>query len=234
MSEAVYDEKVRKVLSLLAEGKTKDEISKFYNQKWKTIYIYMNRKNFLWDNEQNTFVEKVVSTDTKTPTIIENTKAAQIIRMFDVKHPDIKKIAIKHGFQSVEVLGEYMKSQGYRWSDEQQNYVEDVSLVKTNLVVSSTAEPSIQMDERMFIQFLMQHQSKLLELLGTENATGLITYKFKGSKVQKTLSLASSAAVLIKDYSLEFNMSQRLVVETALAEFFERHGYKDRLRAVTV
>lgn len=235
MSEAVYDEKVKQVLSLLEAGKSKEEISEFYEQDWKTLYVYMNRKGFHWDSDRLTFVEKSEQEEAVHPSVmLENTKATQIIRMFNVKHPDIKKIAAKQGFQTIEELGDYMKSQGYRWSDEQQNYVEDVSLMKTNVVASSAVESSIQMDESMFIQFLMHHQSKLLELLGGQNATGLITYKFKGSKAQKTLSLASSAAVLIEDYSKEFNMTQRTIVETALAEFFERHGYKDRLKAVTI
>ncbi|MCM3389143.1 hypothetical protein M3649_13455 [Ureibacillus chungkukjangi] len=46
--------------------------------------------------------------------------------------------------------------------------------------------------------------------------------------------MASSAANLIEDYSKEFNMTQSTAVETALAEFFERHGYKERLKAVTI
>lgn len=235
MSQAVYDEKVTEVLSLLADGKTKDEISAFYNQEWKTIYVYMSRKGFHWDSGQETFVEKIAQQDTvQASPFVENTKAAQVIRMFDVKHPDIKKIAIKQGFQSVEELGDYMKSQGYRWSDEITNYVEDIERVRTNLIASSQDTVRANMDEHLLIQFLLQHQEKLKELLTSRNDSHIVTYKFKGTKGQKTLALASGAIVLIEDYSKEFNMTQRAVVETALGEFFERHGYQERLKAVTL
>ncbi|MCM3389144.1 hypothetical protein M3649_13460 [Ureibacillus chungkukjangi] len=121
MSEAIYDEKVQDILTYLNEGKSKEQISEIYNQEWKTVYIYMNSKGFRWDDDKETFVEKTVSEKDIQRATVENTKAAQIIRMFDVKHPDIKMIAVKQDFQSVVDLGQYMKSQGYIWDDEQSN-----------------------------------------------------------------------------------------------------------------
>lgn len=234
MSQAIYDAKVKEILELLEAGQSKEEISSFYNQEWKVLYTFMHRKGFAWDSELLTFVEKTKQMKVEAPSIVvQNTKAAQIIRMLEAKHPDIKKAAIKHGFQTVEELGDYMKSQGYHWDDEKNNYIEDTTFVHPN-EMSPKVHSSMQMNESAFLQFLMANQDQLIDLLQSEGASHLVTYKFKGNKVNKTLTLAAGAVTLLADYHNEFNMTQRLIVETALAEFFERHGYKDRLKAVTI
>ena len=46
-------------------------------------------------------------------------------------------------------------------------------------------------------------------------------------------SISSSAATLLENYQKAYNITQRVIVETALAEFFERHGYEEQLRLAT-
>lgn len=76
------------------------------------------------------------------------------------------------------------------------------------------------MDEEAILQLLVRHQEKLLHLLQSEQLGSLQTYRFKGNKVNKTLTLASSAATLLEDYQKAYNLTQRAIVETALADFF--------------
>lgn len=235
MSQAIYDEKVEQILALLEEGKTKDEVSQHYEQEWKTLYIYMNRKGFLWDKGLETFIEKQEQRATTAPSVLTlNTKAAQIVRMLDVKHPNIQQVAAKQGFATIEELGAYMKSQGYCWSDEVQNYEEDLYRQADAAILTSVTNQVDPNDVNQFLHFLMQHQKELIELLSSEQTTKIPTYKFKGNKVNKTLTLASSAATLLEDYTKQFNITQRMIVEVALAEFFERHGYKNQLQSATI
>lgn len=232
MVQTLKDEKVEQILALLAAGQTRDEVSEYYKQDWKTLYIYMNRKGYHWDKALETFVVKQEQEATAPSVVTLNTKAAQIIRMLDVKHPNIQHVAAKQGFSTVDELGAYMKAQGYRWNDELQNYEESVEAKELGVAPNQTKPSEGEMDEATFIRFLLQHQQELKALLCTD-ANQFTTYKFKGNKVNKTLTLASSAAALLEDYHKEYNLTQRAIIETALAEFFERHGYKEQLQAAT-
>lgn len=89
------------------------------------------------------------------------------------------------------------------------------------------------MDEEAILPLLIRHQEKLLHPLQSEQLGSLQTYRFKGNKVNKTLTLASSAATLLENYQKAYNITQRAIVKTALAEFFERHGYEEQLRLAT-
>lgn len=149
---------------------------------------------------------------------------------------DFLLVALKHGFQTIDDMGIYMKNNGYRWDDETSNYCYNPKFVQeqTEEEVIQTTQfvAGIGPTELQLLQFLMQHKDQLEELLGGADHR-LQTYKFKGTKVNKTLTLASSAVALLGDYRQEYNLTQRAIVETALAEFFQRHGYQDQLKMVT-
>lgn len=234
MSDLLQDEKEQTILQLLADGKSKDEISQHFQQDWKTQYVYMNRRGYRWDSESETFVMK-----SEVPAIDKqflqtmNTKASQIIRLLDVKHPNIQQVAVKQGFPTMNELGSYMKAHGYLWDDELQNYVESQTVPSHEEVKTPSGMMSGGMlDERNLIQFLLQHQERLMQLLSDSEEMSIPTYKFKGNKVNKTLTLASSAVALLEDFHKENNLTQRAVVEVALAEFFLRHGYKEKMSAI--
>ncbi|QSB12312.1 hypothetical protein JTI58_12165 [Lysinibacillus fusiformis] len=230
------DEKVAKVLEMLQEGFRRDDIGDYYEQQWKSVDIYMRRKGFRWCREQQTYILKEGEPETKLEEAIQtiNTKAAQVVRMLDVKHPNIRQTAAKQGFASIEDMGEYMRSQGYIWDDELSNYqYDEASKPVVSEVLASITLPVGALDEEAILQLLVRHQEKLLHLLQSEQVGSLHTYRFKGNKVNKTLTLASSAAALLEDYQKEYNITQRSIVETALAEFFERHGYDEQLRLAT-
>jgi len=228
------DDKVQKVLSLLDEGKTKKEVAEEYQQGWKAIDMYMRRKGYRWDRDKQTYCPQQEKQD--DPMTL-NTKAAQIVRMLSNPQPNFQQIAIKHGFQTIEDLGVYMKSNGYVWNDEEENYSYDPTILQESVVSPAEQEvlqvSGVGLSEMHMLQFLMEHKTQLEQML-TASESSIQTYKFKGNKVGKTLTLASSMAVLLDDYSKEYNMTQRAVVETALAEFMLRHGYHEQLKMVTV
>ena len=229
------DERVQYILDELASGKTREDIANAEGKQWKSIDMYMRRQGFKWSQDLQTYM---IKPDNETEKIVNtvqiNTKAAQVIRMLDVKHPNIRQVANKQGFESVEALGTYMKGQGYSWNDELQNYQKDVcetieTVARMQLVPTSAGG----LDEQSILQLLVQNQERLLTLLNLQSTSTIQTYRFTGTKQNKTLTLASSVIVLLEDYQKEFNLTQRTIVETALAEFFERNGYAEQVRIAT-
>lgn len=226
------DEKLQNYLQDFSNGLTREEIADKYNVQWKSIDMYFRRRGYRWDHELQTYVIKEESISAVTDMIPLNTKAAQIVRLLDVKHPNIRQTANKMGFESIDAMGDYMKANGYLWNDELNNYEFQPELVEKKPVATSSTIIDYGQDERAFLHLLMQHKDRLLDLLATEQQ--LNTYRFRGNKVNKTLTITSGAATLLEDYHKEYNITQRQIVETALAEFFERHGYAEQLRNVTL
>ncbi len=234
MNDLPQDEKERMILQLLEDGKSKDEVSQHFEQDWKTLYVYMNRRGYRWDSELETFIMRSEMPDAEKQwgqTL--NTKASQIIRMLDVKQPNIQKVAVKQGFSTITELGSYMKAQGFLWKDDLQNYVENQTVPsQEDVKITSGIVSGGGLDEQNLMQFLLQHQEQLMNLLSDSETMSIPTYKFKGNKVNKTLTLASSAAALLEDFHKENNLTQRSIIEVALAEFFIRHGYKEKMGAM--
>lgn len=230
------DERVQEILNLLAEGWTREEIAERDGKGWKSVDQYMRRRDYCWSTEQQTYIPKPIEPESPSAATMQtiHTKAAQIIRMLDVKHPNIRQTATKQGFQSIEEMGEYMKSQGYIWNDEIENYQENLTIEsKAKMEGTSQSCSSKEMGPEELLNYLVQHQSELFSLLHSESSNRIKVYKFKGAKTNKTLSVASSVATLLEDYQKEYNLTQRAIVETALAEFFLKYGYHDQLKLAT-
>jgi len=234
---AVYDDpKITEVLAMLAAGTDKEDILKhFGNKNWKSIEMYFRRRGFRWN--KNTFepILEIATTAVEEARFIQ-TKAAQIVRQLSVKHADIRKIAIKNGFPNVGELGEYMKSNGYVWDTILNNYEYDEKTVRkedsaTNLSIFDTVGNEHE-EIQQLVRFLLSKKHRLVELLETENNGTLPRYKFKGGKANKTLGLPTSIQTLLHDFSTEFNVTQRAIIEISLADFFKKYGYAEQLNQV--
>lgn len=224
------DPKIKTTLELLESGKTKQEIADHFGHGWSGVDMYFRRKGFRWDGK--TFVpqtEKKSSAQEEAKHLA--TKAGQVIRQFNQAEKNIRQIARRNGFETVDELGEYMRSQGYHWNSEIENYEYDEA-VKTEKRVSSEHEGdgTDAMDESHMelLRFLTMNRERLEVLLGEAHET-LPRYRFRGAKANKTLAFPTSLMTLLSDFSNEFNVTQRDVVEVALAEFFKKHGYAEQL-----
>jgi hypothetical protein len=235
----VYDDpKISQTLSMLEQGKSKEEIyMHFGNKNWKSIDMYFRRKGFRWNGETFEPVEEHTTTAVEEAKFIQ-TKSAQIVRLLTQKKADIRQIAMKNGFASVEQLGEYMKSQGYVWDSDANNYEYDETMAHKQPSLPKRA-PSVAvgraegLEEYQFLlDYLLNKKERLFELLETENNGTLPRYKFKGGKANKTLGLPTSLQTLLTDFSKEFNVTQRDIIEVALAEFFKKYGYEEQLNSV--
>jgi len=229
------DDKIRKTLEMLEAGKTKDEIAAHFGHGWSGVDQHFRRKGFRWDGK--TFVPKETSAAEEARFI--NTKAGQIVRQLSQKQANIKQIANKNGYTTVEDMGEYMKSQGYIWSRELGNYEYDETLAQKQEAstngLKSVVVPLVTSgleEYESLLNYLLQKRARLFALLETETDGTLPRYKFKGAKANKTLGLPTTLQTLLNDFSKEFNVTQRDIIEVALAEFFKKYGYEEQLNSV--
>lgn len=237
-SSVYEDEKIKTTLALLAQGKSKQEITEHFGHKgWFTIDQYFRRRGFRWNG--NTFVPE----EADTPSAAEdarflNNKAGQIIRQLSQSHANIRQVALKHGFATVDEMGDYMKGHGFVWNSEQENYVYSESVGKkqrdTLTAASQVASQPIEglEDYQQLLVYLLSRKEKLFTLLDTENEGTLPRYKFRGAKANKTLGFPTSLMTLLSDFSKEYNVKQRDIIEVALAEFFRKYGYEEQLNSV--
>lgn len=245
----VFDEsvlenpKIKAILAMLADGRTKDEIATHFGYAdWKNVYVYFNRYGFRWDKQQLTFVPHVKEPEQTTSSLDDvhliQTKAAKIVRQLSKKNTNIRQLAQQHRFEDVSAMGEYMKGHGYRWNHEENNYEYDATLQPTPTATSQPKAnfsgdiPTSLMEYEELLQFLLARQDRLRDLLEPTSTGTLPRYTFRGAKVTKTLGLPSSVPVLLSDFSAEFNITQRDIMEIALAEFFQKYGYEDKLMRV--
>jgi hypothetical protein len=236
---SVYeDPKIKTTLALLAQGKSKQEITEHFGHKgWFTIDQYFRRRGFRWNG--NTFVpEEVETTSAVEDARFLNSKAGQIIRQLSQSNANIRQVALKHGFATVDEMGDYMKGQGFVWDSEQENYTYSESVAqkqrdtKTAASLVPSKAPEGLEDYKELLAYLLSRKEKLLALLETGSEGTLPRYKFRGSKANKTLGFPTSLLTLLSDFSKEFNVTQRDIIEVALAEFFKKYGYEEQLNSV--
>lgn len=237
----VYDDpKISQTLSMLEQGKSKEEIYEhFGNKNWKTVEMYFRRRGFRWDGETFVPVEEKTTSAVEEARYIQ-TKAAQIVRQLAQKKANIRQITMKNGFRSVEEMGEYMKSQGYVWNNDANNYEYDENVAqkptpspqKAPIFSKVTGMAEGLEAYQSLLDYLMNKKERLYELLESEPNGTLPRYKFKGAKANKTLGLPTSLQTLLNDFSKEFNVTQRDIIEVALAEFFKKYGYEEQLNSV--
>lgn len=110
------------ILKNLMEGKSREDIALELNHKnYRTLDMYMRRRGYFWDSVRQTYILK--STDplynSFSPTA--NGKVQRIISLFDngLEPMDVAK---KVGMPDHRSMAAYMKSKGYIWSTEKQNY----------------------------------------------------------------------------------------------------------------
>ncbi|WP_214730320.1 hypothetical protein [Exiguobacterium sp. s195] len=225
------DPKIQKTLELLESGKTKQEIADHFGHGWSGVDMYFRRKGFRWDGK--TFVpqtESKISAQEESKHLA--TKAGQVIRQLNQTEKNIRQIARRNGFETVDELGEYMLGQGYRWNNEIENYeYTEVAKVEKERTGPRYEDKTSAMDDQYveLLQFLASNREKLEALLGEAQDGTLPRYRFRGAKANKTLAFPTSLMTLLSDFSNEFNVTQRDVVEVALAEFFMKYGYAEQL-----
>lgn len=232
--EAIYDSKVKKIMELL-KFKTRDEAAAELGYKnYKSLDMYMRRKNFTFDTEANQYVPKTNAADklSKDPKSYAPTKVVSIITAFEEAGADPKLIAKKEGFRDHKEMAEYMTNKGYEWNAHHNNYVKTIGKVEETteeaLAESPRAAVNHDIDEYMpFIRFLYEKRDDIYQMIsGTKEDGTIPRYVVPGLVRTKAIYMSDMVAKLTTEFSKEKNVTQREIMEGALIEYLQKYGFK--------
>ncbi len=235
--EAIYDAKARKIMELL-KFKTRDEAAEELGYKtYKSLDMYMRRKNFRFDAEENQYVPQVNTTHKldRDPKSYAPTKVVSIITAFEEANPDPRLIGKQEGFKDHKEMAEYMTTKGYEWNAYKNNYVKAIGKVEEDPIetVSTQSLPS-DIDEYIpFIRFLYEKRDDIYSLLsGTKEDGTIPRYVVPGLVRTKAIYMSDMVSKLTSEFSKEKNISQREVVEGALIEYLQKYGFKREIETL--
>lgn len=257
----IYDERVNEILRGMVEGKTRDELAKELGHKnYKTLDIYMRRKNFMWDRFKQAYVPIHTSTEKWDPSkdLMKSSMESTILSLFQKEGADAKTIAKRMGFQDHRELATYMRAKGYKWCSDTKNYVKEYGKLADKELVHKEAElnssmdipleeleepyiavrtgltASNQMDQYLsLLELLERNRGRLIDLIIPGSESGKVPrYAVPGVFVTKSVHMTNTLDQMVREYSKEKNISQRDIFAVALIEFFKRYGYEREISAL--
>ncbi|WP_289143082.1 hypothetical protein [uncultured Brevibacillus sp.] len=257
LGEPIYDERVMEIQRGITEGKTRDQLAKEFGYKnYKTLDIYMRRKNFSWDRNKQTYIP--IQTKRKSESYDWETnvpgKVSTIISLFNNKDENAKSIAKRLGFSDHRELANYMRLKGFQWSSEIENYQKvhgkisdsieltdvddikndndlnfnDLTPIKRSHEEQTALEPFIPL-----LEMLERNKEKLIDLFVPDGGSGKVPrYIVPGIFVTKSVHMANTLDQMVREYSKEKNISQRDIFTVALIDFFQRYGYESQVNSL--
>lgn len=242
MKKPIYDEKVRKIMQLL-KFETRDEAAEDLGYKsYKSLDMYMRRKNFRYDSETNQYIPQENKTHklNKDPKNYAPTKVVGIVTAFEEADPDPRLIAKQEGFNNHKEMAEYMAVKGYEWNTYKYNYVKTVGKVEEKTIddaikeVPAAKAAPTDIDEYIpFIRFLYEKRDDIYQLLyGTKEDGTIPRYVVPGLVRTKAVYMSDMVAKLAAEFSKKKNISQREVMEGAVIEYLQRYGFKNEIETL--
>ena len=240
--EPIYDSKVNKIMELL-KFKTRDEAAEELGYKnYKSLDMYMRRKNFRYDGDSGQYVLKEDAIDklNKNPNSYAPTKVVNIITAFEKVNPDPMFIAKQGGFKDHKEMAEYMANKGYEWNVYKNNYVKTIGKAEEKTAgevikeTVTTQNPLTDIDEYIpFIRFLYEKRDDIYQLLsGTKEDGTIPRYVVPGLVRTKAIYMSDMVAKLTAEFSKEKNVTQREVMEGALIEYLQKYGFKREVESL--
>lgn len=249
VSEVLEDKRVQEILTGLASGKTREELAVVFNHKtYKTLDIYMRRKEFTWDTVKQNYILKRNQASVE-PAQVHTSKASRIIQLLKENAGNAKVVATQLGFSNHKELAAYMLSNNYVWDSEADTYVKKASIevlapspsfLESEAIASdetcNKAQAITHEEEQLFVEYLpilkilKQNEAKLIDILKPYGASGSIPrYMIPGIPKTKTVQMVYSLNQLVVDFANEKSMTQRDVFEVALIDFFKNYGYQHQV-----
>lgn len=250
----IYDEKVKEILKGLSE-KSREELSNEMGYStWKSLDIYMRRKNFKWNGEtyipDTNRVDEILDRDE----LGAPAKVSLVMKLFSKDSSDPKVIAKQTGFKDHKELAEYMKSKGYIWSSEKGNYIKEVGVINQkeidgeivgesiskgnigNVEASSLRNTEVKGEFSKYLpilEYLYENEDRLIELISKDTSDGTIPrYAIPGDKKSSSIYMSQVMFKLLGEFSVEKNIPQKEIVEGALIEYFKKYGFSREMDAV--
>jgi hypothetical protein len=237
--QPVYDDKVKKILQLLEEGFTREEVAeKFRYSTYRSMDEFMRRKNFLWDKREEVYVPAdVVKNPLDSIVNFPTDKVRRVVTELNKEGANPKEVAMKVGFENHLDMAGYMKFKGFEWSQETGNYVS--TSPQSQVVALSDSSDGTDTSHRgsfsiggggedflPLLEWLAANKHALQGLLGESVATGQIPrFALPGLFVTKSVHMTNTLDQMVRDFSKEKNINQREIFEVALIEFFQKYGY---------
>lgn len=248
-----YDDKF--ILKSLLLGKTREEIADTLNHKsYRTLDMYMRRRGYYWDGERQIYVKKdkenPIDIDDEPPTV----KVQRIITLFN-SGLDPMEVSKKVGIKDHRAMALYMKSKGYSWSSEKKNYCLDKGLVEsaedissednnpesnknisTEVIDENTGDIFNQFERFIklipMLEMIEKNSDKFAEILSLNDGGTIPRYIVGGVTITKSICMAHPLSELIREFSIEKNISQREIFEVAIIEFLKKYGFEREVNSL--
>jgi hypothetical protein len=219
-------------------------------RNYKCMDIFLNRNGYKWNKQKQNYGAQEPMKSTKIA-LVPQGKTDQVIR-FIAAGKDIKETAVLTGFGEVQSLATFMLAKGHAWDDETGNYakrtdVEDDSAIDVEAFLEDATETihtvpigtdtglALSLEEQFLLkqalpllQQLLENKDTLEELMNcreVDEEAALPRFNIPGTYMTKCVHMTDLMGQLVKDYSVQNNVTQKNLFEVALVEFFRKHGY---------
>ncbi|GGA43879.1 hypothetical protein [Paenibacillus physcomitrellae] len=219
-TKPIYDSRVNEILEGLSQGIRRDQLAeRFGHKNFKTLDIYMRRRNFKWDHLNQTYV---LSGRLARGKITPANKAAIIVEMMNEPDFDIQQICSTVGFKDNRQLAEYMRAKGYIWSSADQTYRKELQPSSDSLHDWASF---IQHYEPI-LRWLASNKDRISDWIKPNQKGTLPHYMIPGKLTRKTIQMSETLQDLAVTFCTERNLKQHELFEAALIEFFRKQGYE--------
>ena len=258
--ELSTEEKIQAILAGLSEKKSRDELAEELGYKnYRSLDMTMRRQGYCWDAREGRYYkqsEQRLQSSSRIQLAVPTGKPGKIINSFAQGSLGVKEIAVREGFADHREMASYMKAQGYVWCANQNNYVRDaeeaeweaqsVDFAQDGSAVVPVPDRNVQsatgllgdiQDYLPHLEWLRQNVSALEAIIGDRTHDGAATgniprYAVPGIFITKSVHMSNQLDQLVRDFSVEKNISQRDIFAVALAEFFRKYGYRKQIETL--
>jgi len=194
----------------------------------------MRREGYVYKNDRYVLPEEK---EAYQPEAFMPEPVRIVLQGLKMGEKDFSVIATKAGFKDRNNLATYMKAQGWLWSSVEGTYIKEnfnsgeMDNKPIDEQVPEVEVPTVEAEvdfERFLplLEYLEAHKDHLEHLLQTTDSKQIPHYNFHGGNtITKSVSMSSNLDQLIRDFSSEMGVSQRVIFEAALIQFMEKYGY---------
>lgn len=238
------NERIRQIFDLIEQGYDRETISIELGYKsHKNLDAYLRRNGYVWDKRFNRYVSKIDGCGFADDDLTKGAtgKVREIIIALSRGGYDLKTLAQHFGFNDHKELAQYMLHKGYTWDFERGNYypvemgsvqVDNNQYINVEKNIEHTTMTTLEekSERDVFIDFLFQNRERLEQLLNQSDEDSLPQYMVPGILVTKSVHMTNLLDQLVRDFSQEKNIKQRIIFEIALIDFFKKYGYLEEVR----
>lgn len=237
-------EKLQYAIVEIDKGRGREEVAQELGYTtYRSLDNAFRLDGYYYDKELGNYVLQI-NKDKSSDVKIRTSKADDVIALFAMKKLNGKEIAEKLGFENARILALYMKSKGYVWDAERNNYVlEGSSEVKSSNdvkqhIVSDDQDCAIGNEETGdLLKYLEENELILKQLIEMakgkcEEPKGIPRYGVPGIFITKSVHMSNQLDQMVRDFSSEKNIAQRDIFEVALIHFFQEFGYEREVKVL--